>query len=61
MITDTYDVACLTIVRQALNGEISAREAQKRIKRAELITFIERQRRSGVKTPLPKWMLKRDG
>jgi len=42
MITDTLDAAIIVIVRQAMNGEISAGEAVKRIRYAQRVAAIER-------------------
>jgi hypothetical protein len=41
-ISDTLDAATITIVRQALDGEIDAGEATKRIRYAQRVAAIER-------------------
>ena len=41
-ISDTLDFAIITIVRQALDGEINAGEATKRIRRAQRLAQVAR-------------------
>ena len=43
-ITDTLDFAIITIVQQALDGEIDAGEALKRIRRAQRLAQVARYR-----------------
>lgn len=41
-ISDTLDAATITIVRQALDGEIDSGEATKRIRRAQRLAQVAR-------------------
>jgi len=56
-ITDTLDAAALTIVQSALDKIISNDEAERRVRRAERLTMVERLRGMGLAPRRwPGWM-----